>query len=428
MMTFFSRLAVRSPIRHSTVHSPIRRSLALPSIAVAAALGLSTIWSAQAAVSGVDAVAVQLRNERAALARAQQQARSAEARASQMSAQAEDVADAAERDRIALAALGQRIQAAEADLAAVRSEMRILANLQGQQRAKLAAQQRPVLELMASLQLLSRRPPLSLLAQPGAARDMVHSRAMIGAVMPDIRRRTAGLRAEIARSQRLELARQHAATALVAGTRRLDLRRRDLAHSAAQQRIRAASLASDAGLQSDRAMALGEDARDISDLLGQLEVAGTLRDQLASLAGPVARPGTVGESDSHPQVGEIAYEQPAYQLPVIGYVVQGLGELSSEGTRSRGLTIATEPGAQIVAPAAGHVVYAGNFRSYGRIIIIDHGGGWTSLIANMISVSARVGESVAQGAPIGRAGPSRPRIMVELRRAGQPIDIATLAS
>ncbi|MFM6852561.1 MAG: murein hydrolase activator EnvC family protein, partial [Sphingopyxis sp.] len=105
-----------------------------------------------------------------------------------------------------------------------------------------------------------------------------------------------------------------------------------------------------------------------------------------------------------------------------------LGEVSSEGTRSRGMTIVTAPGAQVVAPADGRVVYAGAFRSYGRIVILDHGGGWTSLVTNMIAVSVNVGDDVAQGAPIGRTGPGAPRVTVELRRAGMPMDIATLIS
>ena len=81
-----------------------------------------------------------------------------------------------------------------------------------------------------------------------------------------------------------------------------------------------------------------------------------------------------------------------------------------------------------MAPAAGRIAYAGPFRSYGRIVIIDHGGGWTSLVTDMIALSARVGDRVEQGAPIGRAGAGRPTITVELRRAGQPVDIATLVS
>jgi septal ring factor EnvC (AmiA/AmiB activator) len=253
-------------------------------------------------------------------------------------------------------------------------------------------------------------------------------RAMIDTVLPEIRRRTAGLRAEIARSRQLKTARQRALASLSTVNARLTERRTALAQSEARQRIRAASLASSAGLEGDRAMALGDEARDITDLLGQLATSGDRRDRLMRLAGPSPRPGTVGAGGEPAAAAPARSGGPAYRLPVIGTVVNGLGEVSDEGTRSRGLTIVAASGAQVVAPAAGRIAYAGTFRSYGRIIIIDHGGGWTSLVTNMIALSARVGDRVEQGAPIGRAGIGRPRITVELRRAGQPVDIAALVS
>src|SRR3546814_10209000 len=66
------------------------------------------------------------------------------------------------------------------------------------QQARLAEQQKPLLELAASLQQLSRQPPVTVLAQPGSLRDMVHARAVLDAVMPVIQKRTAGVRAELA--------------------------------------------------------------------------------------------------------------------------------------------------------------------------------------------------------------------------------------
>lgn len=361
-------------------------------------------------------------------ARAIAQSAEAERRAAAMALQAQRSTDAAERDRIALGALGLRIQAAEAQSAEIQSRIAILQALERQQRARLSAQQRPVANLMAALQLLTRRPPISLFAQPGATRDMVHTRAMIEAVLPQIRRRTAAVRQELARSRAIAAAQARAREALAASTQRLAQRRQDLARSEAQQRVRAADLASGAGLEGDRARALGAQAGDMRELLGQIEQSASRRDRLAALAGPVPRPGTVAAGGMPVATAARAAGPPPYRLPVIGDVVRGLGDVDATGARARGVTIAAAGGAQVVAPAAGRIVYAGNFRSFGRIVIIDHGGGWTSLITNMIAVSGTVGETVAQGAPIGRAGPGRPRITVELRRAGQPVDIATLIS
>ena len=395
---------------------------------IAAGSAILALDAGPSRAANTDVVTQQIAEERAALSRARRAAQDSTARATQMEARASTLRSAAERDRAQRAALGLRIQAAEADLAEVRTRSAIIAGQQRRQRARLAAQQRPVVELLASLQLLSRRPPVSLFFQPGAARDIVHTRAMIEAVLPVVRQRTAALRIEIDRSRQLAAAQERLAEEASASATRLAARRTDLARSEAASRAQATTLASGAGLENDRAMALGEDAGDIGSLLGQLEDAGARRDRLARLAGPVPRPGSV--SGDAPRTGLFGLgtpAQPAYRLPVIGRVVQGFGEVSSEGTRSRGLLIASSPGAQIVAPARGRIVYAGPFRTYGRIVIVDHGGGWTSLVTDLLTVSTRVGDEVEQGSPIGRAGTDRPRIGIELRRAGQPIDVAALA-
>lgn len=391
---------------------------------LAAMLGQSTV---RATVASGDVLAGRIANERADYARAARQAAAAEARAEALSTRAAAAGDAAERDRMALAELGLRIQSAEAELEATRARLTIARAMEQQQQLRLTAQQRPLLELVASLQMLTRRPPLTLFAQPGATSDLVHSRAMIEAILPHVRSRTAALRSELARTRALRGARQATMAAVQASTERLAQQRTALARSAAQQRVHAATLGSSAGLESDRAIALAQDAEDMSDLVAQLEASGAVRDQLARLAGPVARPGTVIDQRTESAAVPRAV-RPAYRLPVIGAVEQGLGEVTGEGARARGLTILAAPGAQIVAPADGRIAYSGVFRSYGRIVIIDHGGGWTSLITNMITVSARVGDVVDQGTPIGRAGPRRPRIAVELRRRGQPMDIAALIS
>ncbi len=118
---------------------------------------------------------------------------------------------------------------------------------------------------------------------------------------------------------------------------------------------------------------------------------------------------------------------PSYRLPVIGDVVTGFGEVSSEGVRSRGLSIATSPSAAVVAPAAGRVAFAGPFRGYGQILIIEHEGGWTSLIADLGRLSASVGDEVRQGDPVGTAlAGNRPRIGLELRKGETPVDIVAL--
>jgi septal ring factor EnvC (AmiA/AmiB activator) len=117
----------------------------------------------------------------------------------------------------------------------------------------------------------------------------------------------------------------------------------------------------------------------------------------------------------------------AYRLPVTGRLVTGLGEVSANGVRARGLTFAVAAGAPVVAPAAGRIAFAGPFRSFGRVAIVDHGEGWSTLVTGLGALTVRTGDEVATGAPIGRAaGGEDPRVTVELRRRGRPEDIAAL--
>ena len=305
------------------------------------------------------------------------------------------------------------------------------------QQARLEQQQRPLIELTAALQQLSRQPPVSVLAQPGSLTDMVHARAVLDAVMPVIERRTAGVRRELdalrATQQQLSIALK----ALSSSKIQLAERRDALTRLENEGRLRSRDLMSSAQLEADRALGLGEKARDIVELMDSLEADGTVRAELAELAGPVPRPrdpaaasvpdaNTAAPPPTAQTADEAELSQGAYRLPVVGRIVAGLGEVNDSGVRSRGITVAARPGGQVVAPAPGRIGFAGDYRGYGKIVIIDHGGGWTSLLTGMIGLSVGVGDTLEAGAPIGRAGSNDSRITIELRRAGRPVDIAQM--
>ena len=110
----------------------------------------------------------------------------------------------------------------------------------------------------------------------------------------------------------------------------------------------------------------------------------------------------------------------AYILPVSGSVIAGFGGAS------RGITLAPRGGALVVAPAAGRVAFAGRYEGYGRIVILEHDGGWTTLVTELAQVSPVVGDTLVQGAPLGVAGPGRPRLTIELRKDGEPVDILAM--
>ena len=376
----------------------------------------------------VGATAQNIDSERAALDRAQRAARSAAERATRLETAANAANDEAARLRASAAAVAARIQSAEADINAAEAKIQVVERLRAEQRARLAEKQGPTVRLVAALQTMASRPPLLALAEPGSIRDIVHVHAVLASVLPVMRARTADLRADVERGRQLRAAADAALASERDAQSRLVSQRQQLAALETRKRAQSSRFASGAMVEQDRAIAMGEEARDISELMGRIDDAALVRARLESLPGPVLRPTQPSSARALPDDTVVAAASiPAYRLPVVGQVVTGLGEISETGVRARGLTIATRAGAQVVAPTSGRIVFAGPFRGYGNIIVIDHGLGWTTLVTSLAALDVKVGDAVDPGSPIGRAGPDRPTVTVELRRRGTPVDIAKLA-
>jgi septal ring factor EnvC (AmiA/AmiB activator) len=379
------------------------RLLLLPLLAMAAA-------GAWAAADGEEAGAPQ------DFATAKRQAEEGRIRSERLEAAARSAGGAAEKARAEADAVAARIEAAEADITAGQARLRLIEDLRRAQRARLAQQQGPLIRLTGALQTLARRPPALALVQPGSLGELVHVRALLATSVPVIRARTAGVRAEVARGDELRREAALAVGALRRSEEDLRGRRAALAALEAQQRARSEGLAQSAISESDKALAFGEQARALAELQGTRAFQAQLRGRLEQLAEPPPRPVNAGA------VAGAA----AYRLPVQGRLLSGTGELSDAGVHARGLTLEAGPEAEVIAPAAGRVVFAGPFRRYGRVVILDHGGGLTTTITALGTLAVKVGDQVGRGASLGRTGPARATVSVELRRDGRPVAIAPL--
>lgn len=350
----------------------------------------------------------------ARLTTAKAQSAAASARAEQLDRAANAATDPARQAQYAEAALAARVSAAQADIAAAEARGELVARLVAAERRRLAASQAPVARLLAALQSLAGRPPVVAIAQPGTVDDLVHVRAVLGSTIPAIRARTTEVRAELDRARGLQRSATLAAEALRDGRARLEANRLALVRLEAEHRLGAPGRG---GLyESDRALALGEQSRDIVGLMATIKDAAEVEASLASLPGPLPRPGATAAA-AIPR---------AYRLPAAGRIVVGFGEISDTGVRSRGLTLATAPLAPVVAPAGGRIAYAGRFRQYGLVVVIDHGEGWATALTGLGEAEVRRGDRVSAGDLIGHAPADDPRITAELRRRGRPVEPAAL--
>ncbi|MBX3560400.1 MAG: peptidoglycan DD-metalloendopeptidase family protein [Sphingomonas sp.] len=381
--------------------------------------GLPLLILAALAAAGVAAHAAR-GGDAGALAQAKREAAQANDRARALEDRARTATDAAERARAESATLAARIEAAEADLTAAERRIVVIEALRSAQRARLAERQQPLMRLTGALQTMARRPAALALVQPGSVGDTVHVRALLEAALPEIRRRTADLRAEVDRANALRDGLGAARTELLASRETLRARRVELAAFEARERARSSALSGLALTESDRALAFDEEAHALARRIGAGAYRARLSAELGALPGPVPRPGAAPER---------AAAAIPYRLPVAGRLVTGVGEISDGGVHSRGLTFETAAGAEIVAPANGRVAYAAPFRGYGQVVILDHGRGWTSVITDLGRLDVAAGANVGRGDRIGRAGAGNaPQVTVELRREGRPVPIARLIS
>lgn len=119
------------------------------------------------------------------------------------------------------------------------------------------------------------------------------------------------------------------------------------------------------------------------------------------------------------------YKLPARFLPpVSGAIRSGFGERDSLGATSRGITFNTRPGASVVTPLPGKVIFAGPFQKYKQILIVQHKGGYHSLIAGLGHIDTVVGASLTAGEPVGTAerSASNSLIYYEFRQNGKPVN------
>jgi septal ring factor EnvC (AmiA/AmiB activator) len=371
---------------------------------------------------------------RAAMQQALAGREAAAARSEVLEAQARVTEDQAEKTARQAAALAARIQQAEAGIVAAEARKLLVAREQVRLQQELGREQQPIVNLTAALQQFSRRPVALSLLRPGAIRDLVYLRAVMAEAVPQVEQRTASLRRRIDRSQQLAVAAREAGQVLVAEQAALTRRRSELAAIETRQRLAARAAGSNASREAERALALAEQARDLNALVGEMEGAAALRARLALLPGPVLRPGSgsgrgretpTSAAPSATAAAASAVPSP-YILPVTGRTLAGFGS-EQDGTLSQGLTLAPPANAQVVSPAAGRVAYAGPYRGYGQIVIIEHPGGWTSLVTGLARSDVAVGEELVGGAPLGVAGPGRPTITLELRHQGAPVNPLDLA-
>ena len=277
---------------------------------------------------------------------------------------------------------------------------------------------------LGALERLSLNPPRSLLIGPGDPLDTVRSAVLLRTALPRLASDAEALRQEIDILEQVKDDIRVQSAKLARSAEALAVERAQL--TPIMQRK--------AALQKQTEMEGRRVAKEVEVLAGQAQ---SLRDLMARL-GSKSRENrqsasnqenvtsrTTGVLLRRPEGIRPFPDNDPVVRPVQGRVNQRYGEGSGFGNASRGITFATREHAQIVAPHDGKVVFAGSFRRYGQILIIEHGGGYHTVLAGLAQIDCVVGQWLLAGEPVGSMGRKerdQTALYVELRRNGQPIN------
>ena len=170
---------------------------------------------------------------------------------------------------------------------------------------------------------------------------------------------------------------------------------------------------------------LAGEANDLRSLLEKLARSGPLPPPPPRKPAPPINLASTSQSAGQFIRNSFAAARGSLPMPVVGSLSSTFGDTTAGGERSKGITIETTPGARVITPYDGQVVFVGPFRAYGQLLIIQHGEGYHMVLAGFSRIDSVLGQWLLAGEPVGVMGhpaDGKPTLYIELRRSGVPIN------
>jgi septal ring factor EnvC (AmiA/AmiB activator) len=309
-------------------------------------------------------------------------------------------------------------------------------------RSSLSARRGVLAEVLAALQRMGLNPPPAILVTPEDALSSVRSAILLGAVVPELREQTEILMADMAEMTRVKgsIAAERDRLMAAADEQMSEKQRLELL-LAAKRALQAKSRA-EMEAEQKRSEELAAKAGSLRELITQLdrqaEAERSAADEqaMAEKAERERQEAIAALPENNRTLVSLPFDALKGQLalPVTGKFAKRFGGHDDNGGVMQGDTLATQSAAIVTAPADGSVLYAGPFRSYGQLLILDAGNGYHVVLAGLDRINIGRGQTVLAGEPIGAMGEARvastsaktvangPELYVEFRKDGKPVD------
>lgn len=337
-----------------------------------------------------------------------------------------------------------RVRSIEAQIIRTTERLKPLDDREQALRKSLDERRGVVGEVLATLQRIGRRPPAVILATPEDALQSLRTAMLLGAVLPEMRQEMTALLADLSELARVRKGIAEERERLERDLKTLADESLRLSLLTEQRQKQQQDIEKALASERQRATELGRRADNLKDLIGGLErnldgatrtarIAARTNDEKKALG---SHPDPVAAKDPGRLAPAIAFAaaKKRLPLPVNGVKIREFGASDGLGGAQKGLSIATRHGSQVTAPCDGWVVYAGPFRNYGQLLILNAGDGYHVLLAGMERISVDLGQFVVTGEPVAvmgsraqaaatvGAGSGQPVLYIEFRKDGTPVD------
>lgn len=347
----------------------------------------------------------------------------------------------------ALIAAAQRVKLAEADVAAIEAKLDELIVAEFEVRGRLDGADASIANVLAALQRISRDPPPALMVNPSDALASARGALLIADILPQLQARADAVTADLKRLTGIKAAALEEEQQLRANYQILEEEQLRIATLIAARKQGEEVMTAELAAEEAAAQELAEKASSLKELIAGL----TKRVEAVQLATEATHAANAGREAPPLDAETIRVAlantsriEPAIPfssargwltMPASGVSVIDYGGADGFGGISRGISLVTRAEAQVVAPADGWVLYAGDYLNYGKIVILNAGQDYTILLAGLNTVSVDIGQFVLMGEPVGAmgsrtigrtvttsAGVSRPTLYIEMRKNNEPID------
>jgi septal ring factor EnvC (AmiA/AmiB activator) len=359
--------------------------------------------------------------------------------AAKLKAELDSIGEDRRKLNVLLIGSAATIRGVEDKIAAAEGRLATLSANEDTIKRSLASRRAVIGEVLAALQRVGRKPPPALMVSPEDALQSVRTAILLGAVLPDMKVEVDTLVADLSEFVRIRTE--------IAAER--DALGRDLA-ALSQERTRMTVLVAERqrkqtetekALEGERARSiqLARQADNLKELISRMEreIAASARAAAQAGADKPEQKNTLAALQDPGRLSPaiaFASARGSLRIPLGGIRIREYGMPDGLGGTEKGLSVASRSGAQVTSPCDGWVVYAGPFRSYGQLLILNAGGGYHVLLAGMERISVDLGQFVLTGEPVAvmgggpqsaaavATGSSQPILYIEFRKDGSPVD------